>query len=74
MKQHIPIITFEEKEITDKLNVEDGWELVDSVPKELFNLKFLSVDGTSNVDTIAFNLYKLCKENKIESVFFKKYC
>jgi len=24
MKQHIPIITFEEKEITDKLNVEDG--------------------------------------------------
>ena len=74
MKQHIPIIKFEEKEITDKLNVEDGWELVDSVPKELFNLKFLSVDGTSNVDTIAFNLFKLCKENKIELEFFKIYC
>ena len=74
MKKHLPIIKFEEKEITDKLNAEDGWELVDSFPKELFNLKFLSVDGTSNVDTISFNLFKLCKENKIESEFFKIYC
>ena len=63
-----------ENEITDTLSIEDGWELVDLVPKEFFDTKYLSVDGTSNVSAISFNLFKLYKENKIESLFFQRYC
>ena len=74
MNKFFPIIKFEEKENIDKLNAEDGWELEDSVPKELFNMKFLAVEGRPNVDSIRFNLFKLYRENKIESEFFNKYC
>ena len=74
MNKFFPIIKFEENENIDKLNAEDGWELVDSVPKELFNMKFLAVEGRQNLDSIRFNLFKLYRENKIESVFFNKYC
>ena len=58
----------------DKLNIEDGWELADLVPKEFFNVKNLSINGFSDIDSICFNFFELYKENGIEDLFFRKYC
>ncbi len=64
----------EEKEIMDVSTIEDGWELVDSVPKEFFEAKYVSIKGIQNVASISLNLLNIYKENKIESLFFERYC
>ena len=58
----------------DSINIEDGWELADLIPKEFFNIKNLSINGFSDTDSIAFNFFELYKENGIEELFFDKYC
>ena len=61
--------------IDNRINSEDGWQLVDNVPKEIFKIKSLLVTGgMSTIDTIKLNMYKIYKENNIESLFFEKYC
>ncbi len=62
-----------EKE-NDNTSIEDGWELVDLVPKEFFNTKYLSIMGIQNIDAISLNLFNIYKKNKNESLFFQRYC
>ena len=58
----------EKKEIFDKASSEDGWELVDLIPKEMFDIRYLGL----GLDSIAFNLFELFKENQNKTLFFEK--
>ena len=49
-------------------------ELVDAVPKELFNMKYLMIGNFILPEQISFQLFKFYKENKLESLFFQQYC
>ena len=60
--------------IFDKLSSEDGWELVDLIPKEMFENKYLEISGRISVNTISLNLLELFKENQVESLFYERYC
>ena len=70
-KIFFPKNTIKENQIFDKLNIEDGWEVIESIPKELFNIRGIS---QFDFDSIKFNLFQLYNENKIKSLFFEQYC
>ena len=70
----LPKINCNEIDINDKHDIEDGWELADLVPKEIFNEKIIIVENGGYGVEIGTNLLKLFRENKIESLFFDKYC
>ena len=53
----------------------DGWELVDLVPEEIFKKTIINSMGDSFIsEKVALNVLKLFKENKIESLFYEQYC
>ena len=60
--------------IFDKLSSEDGWELVDLIPKEMFENKYLEISGRISVNTISLNLLELFKEDEDKSLFYERYC
>jgi hypothetical protein len=60
-----------ENEYIQKINSQDGWELVEAVPKELFDIKYLLLENFVFADLISLNLFKFYRENKIESLFLK---
>lgn len=61
--------------IDNRISSEDGWELVESVPQEIFKIKSSVVlAGMFLIDKLKVNMYKIYKENNIESLFFEKYC
>jgi len=70
----LPKIPFDEKDINNKRSIEDSWELADNVPKEIFNEKIITFEGTGHCAGIGSNLFELFRENKIESLFFERYC
>ena len=66
-----------ENNIVDRLSVEDGWELVDFVPKEIFKKNILGKIGDEEmmlIDKLKLDIYNIYKENNIESLFFRTYC
>ena len=60
----------------DRISSEDGWELVDYLPKEIFKNKILGQIGNmwGLLDKIKINMYNIYKENNIEQLFFRTYC
>ena len=60
----------EKNEIFDKASSEDGWELVDLIPKEMFDIRYLGL----GLDSLAFNLFEFYKENQNKTLFFERYC
>ena len=72
----LPKIDCNPIDINDKYNhsIEDGWELADLVPKEIFNEKIIIGENGGYGAEIGINLLKLFRENNIESLFFDKYC
>ena len=72
---NIPKILEEKQDISDRLSSEDGWELVDSVPDEIFSRTILFSAGKSIChDTIRLNIFKIFKEKNLQTIFYKKYC
>ena len=60
---------------TNKIDSNDGWEIVDLVPEEMFKKTIINSMGDTFVgEKIGFNVHKLFKENKIESLFYEYYC
>jgi len=73
-KIKIPKIEFEDENIVDKLSTEDGWELVDAVPKEVFRKAiFGNANGDFISDQFALNLFEVFKENKIDNNISNSY-
>ena len=78
--QHLKLLKFPEAELkiedkNDKLSSEEGWELVEFVPEEIFKIKFLDKRGEILFsDLIRLNLHEIYKENKIETLFYNTYC
>ena len=59
----------------DKLNSENGWQLVESVPEEIFKITiFGNIGEQIPIDKFKVNMFKIYKENNILSLFFEKYC
>ena len=55
----------------DKLNSENGWELVESVPEEIFKIIIFGFIGNQiPIDKIIVNMFKIYKENNNLSLFF----
>ena len=72
---NIPKILEEKQDITDRLSSEDGWELVDFIPDEIFSRTILFSAGKSICqDTIRLNIFKLFKEKNLQTIFYNKYC
>ena len=72
---NIPKTLEEKQDITDRLSSEDGWELVDSIPDEIFSRTILfSVGKSMCQDTIRLNIFKLFKEKNLQTIFYNKYC
>ena len=64
-----------EIEYNKKVDNNDGWELVDFVPKDLFKRTVIKKFGDFySSEQMALNMHKLFKENKIESLFYEHYC
>jgi len=64
-------------EIEDNKKAEsnDGWELMDLVPEEMFKKTIIGNIGDGySFEQICLNVHKLFKENKIESLFYEHYC
>ena len=64
----------EKKEIFDKQSSEDCWELVDLIPKEMFDLRYLNIASSGGIDTITFKLFELYKDNQNKPLFLERYC
>ena len=59
----------------DKLNSENGWQLVESVPEEVFKITIFGKIGQDiPIDKMKVNIFKIYKENNILSLFFENYC
>ena len=72
---NIPKILEEKQDIADRLISEDGWELVDSIPDEIFKRTILFSAGKSICqDTIRLNIFKIFKEKNLQTIFYNKYC
>ena len=71
---NIPKILEEKQDIADRLSSEEGWELVDSIPDEIFNRTILFSEGKSICqDTIKLNIFKIFKEKNVQTIFYNKY-
>lgn len=71
----IPKIELEDENKAEKLNTEDGWELVDKVPEEIFKKLIIGFCGNFLMtDSIFKNIHKLYKDNKIDDLFYDTYC
>ena len=59
-------------EKVDKLDMEDSWELADSVPNEIFKMAILgSNSGDIAFDKMKINIHNLYTENKAEMGFMR---
>ena len=60
----------------NRLNSENGWQLVESVPEEVFKITIFGFIGNSNIpmDKIKVNMFKVYKENNILPLFYENYC
>ena len=53
----------------------DGWELVDLVPEEMFKKTIINNVGDAFIsEQIGLNVHMLFKEKKIQSYFYEHYC
>ena len=60
----------------NRLNSENGWQLVESVIEEVFKITIFGFIGNSNIpmDKIKVNMFKVYKENNILPLFYENYC
>ena len=71
----IPKIEIEDENKVEKLKTEDGWELVEKVPEEIFKKLIIGSCGNCIMtDSIFKNMLKLYKDNKIDYLFYDTYC
>ena len=59
----------------DKKNSENGWQLVESVPEEIFKITILGSIGdfVAPIDKFKVNIFNVYKENNLLSLFYEKY-
>ena len=71
----IPKIEMENENKVEKSNTEDGWELVDKVPEEIFKKLIIGFCGNFLMtDSLFKSMFKLYKDNKIDYLFYQTYC
>jgi len=75
----IPKIDFKEEtnveSLVERLSSEDGWELVDKVPEQIFKDAILEFNGnTILTSNIMMNIFEMYNEKKIDFLFYETYC
>ena len=75
----IPKIDFKEEtnveSLVERLSSEDGWELVDKVPEQIFKDAILGLNGnTILTSNIKMNIFEMYNEKKIDFLFYETYC
>ena len=74
-KLKFPKVQMENEEKDEQFLSEDGWELVEFVPKEIMDEKIFGFIGDRYpTEKIRLNMLEIYKENKIDSSFYDTYC
>jgi len=70
-----PKIEEKNEDKNDLMSCEDGWELVTTLPKEIFKSDFLeNIGNTFLIDDIRLYFFEMYRHYKIESIFYSNYC
>ena len=63
------------EEKNDVISCEDGWELANTLPEEIFKIDFLeNIGNTFLIDDIRLNFFNMYRQYKIEYLFYNTYC